>query len=143
MRIDTASLVRCAALVALAASACAHHAGKQTMEGAVEKVSEGQEKTAGEPEKQVARVAAQRAVAGALAELDAPAERERLRQLVDDLVRQAVSSAFRSALEPSSVSSTAHQGREGASSTEQLVAQAARSGLETALRQVIADLGPE
>jgi hypothetical protein len=103
-------------------------------------VAEGQQQNADDPTKQITRVAAERAVAGAVASLDAPEQRERLRQVVNELVTEAIASAFRTATAVPPGARGA-RGGEGVSPVAELLAQAARAGIETALHQVIVDLG--
>jgi hypothetical protein len=135
------ALLAClACLFGLAVPACAHQAGKGAAQGAAETVAAGQQANAEDPSKQITRVAAERAVAGAIAELDAPEQREKLRQVMSELMTEAIASAFRTA---TTVPPGARgpSGGPGVSPVAELLAQAARAGIETALHQVVVDLG--
>jgi hypothetical protein len=129
-----------ACVAGLAVSACAHEMGQNAAQGAAASVSAGQQATEEDPSKQITRIAAERAVAGAVAELNAPEQRERLRQVVNELITEAIASAFRTA---TSVPPGARgpSGGPGVSPVAELLAQAARAGIETALHQVVVDLG--
>ncbi|HVU51855.1 MAG TPA: hypothetical protein VHL80_14260, partial [Polyangia bacterium] len=94
-------LVLALVLAALAGAAgCAHHA-KSAAEGIAASVRQSQESTP--HEQQIAYVASQRAVEGAISVLDRPEQRAQLQKLVDAAVAEAVASAFRVALAPDAV----------------------------------------
>jgi hypothetical protein len=140
MRFDLARRASVAALALAALPACAHHAGKGAVQGAAEVLAQGQSENAGDTSKQITHVAAQRAVEGAISALDAPEEQEKLRKLVNALVTEAIASAFRTATEVPAGARGAN-GATPVSPVAELLAQAARSGIETAIRQVVTDLG--
>jgi hypothetical protein len=87
----------------------------------------------------MARVATEQAVRDAIAALDAPEEREKLRQAVNEMVTKAVASALRTATEVPASERAA--GGPGVSPVAMAMAEAMRSGIETAVQQVILDLG--
>ena len=97
MRHDLSRFGAAAALAVLALPACAHHAGKGAVQGVAESIAESQKQNAESPETQISRVAAERAVTGAIAALNAPEQQEKLRQVVNGLVTEAIASAFRTA----------------------------------------------
>jgi hypothetical protein len=140
MRLDLARLGAAATLALLALPACAHHAGKGAVQGAAEVLAQGQAENANDPTKQITHVATQRAVEGAIAALDDPAQQAKLRQLVNALVTEAIASAFRTATEVPAGERSARGGA-GVSPVAELIAQAARSGIETAVQEVVDSLG--
>jgi hypothetical protein len=129
-----------AALASLALPACAHQIGKGAVSSAARKLEQGQAQSADDPSKQLARVMTQEAVAAAIAALYAPEERERLQQAVDEMVAREVASALRAATEVPPGERAAHGGP-GVSPVAMAMAEAMRSGIETAIQQVILDLG--
>ena len=140
MRHDLSRFGAAAALAVLALPACAHHAGKGAVQGVAESIAESQKQNAESPETQISRVAAERAVTGAIAALNAPEQQEKLRQVVNGLVTEAIASAFRTA---TAVPAGERSARGGAavSPVAELIAQAARSGIETAVQEVVDSLG--
>jgi hypothetical protein len=72
--------------------------------------------------------------------LDNPEQREKIRHLIDDAVAQAVTSAFRTATEVPA-GGTGAAAERGVSPVALLMAQAARTAAEDALRELIAGLG--
>ena len=129
-----------AALACLALPSCAHQVGKGAVSSAAAKLEREQAQTADEPSKQLARAATEEAVAAAIAALYAPEERARLQQAVNDQVTEMVADALRAAIEVPPGQRTAHGGA-GVSPVAMAMAEAMRSGIETAIEQVIADLG--
>jgi hypothetical protein len=129
-----------AALAWLALPSCAHQIGKGAVSSAARKLEQGQAQTADEPSKQLARVATEQAVKDAIAALYAPEERERLQQAVNEAVTKMVASALRTAIEVPPGERTA-RGGPGVSPVAMAMAEAMRSGIETAIEQVILDLG--
>jgi hypothetical protein len=130
-----------AGAVALLASACAHQMGKGAVSGAAQQVSQGQEANADDPNRQIARVFAQRAVEGAVAALDAPEQRARIQQVVNAAVTEAVASALRTATEVPTGKNAGLAGERGVSPVALLMGQAARSAVEDAVHQVVVNLG--
>jgi hypothetical protein len=124
----------------IATSACAHRAGQQAAVGLENELS-GAQAIAGEnPAKQISRVAAERATAGAVETLNAPEQREKLRAVVNELVAEAVSTAFRTATEvPTGAEGEAAS--RGVSPVALLMAEAARTAAEDALHELITGLG--
>lgn len=130
-----------AGAVALLASACAHQMGQGAASGAAQKVREGQAVSADDPNKQIARVAAQRAVEGAVAALDAPEQRARIQQVVNAAVTEAVASALRTATEVPTGKNAGLAGERGVSPVALLMGQAARSAVEDAVHELVVNLG--
>ena len=80
--------------LAVFGAACAQRIGEQTAKGMVS----GMKAHAGaDPNQQVSRVAAGRAVEGAVAALDAPEQREHLRSIVADTMSEVVQTAIEDA----------------------------------------------
>jgi hypothetical protein len=130
-----------AAVLVLLASACAHQMGKGAVSGAAQQVVQGQEANADDPNRQIARVLAQRAVEGAVAALDAPEQRARIQQVVNAAVTEAVASALRTATEVPQGKNAGLAGERGVSPVALLMGQAARTAVEDAIRRLIMDLG--
>jgi hypothetical protein len=158
-----------AAALALVASACAGHMGKNAAAGAAQEVANSQAASADDPSRQVSRVFAQRAMEGALAALDAPeqrariqhlvdlaaervvvgnvaaldapAQREKIQQVVNGAVDEAVSSAFDVATGAPRGERAGVAGEHGVSPVALLMGQAARAAVDDAVRGLIADLG--
>jgi hypothetical protein len=89
-------LVVAAAAVALQ-SACAERIGKNAAAGAITELQKQREIANEDPNKQVVRVAGQRATEGVVAALDAPAQRDAIKQLVSEAVSVAATTAVREA----------------------------------------------
>jgi hypothetical protein len=130
-----------AAVVALLAGACAHQMGKGAVSGAAQQVAQGQVANADDPNRQIARVLAQRAVEGAVAALDAPEQRARIQQVVNAAVTEAVTSALRTATEVPQGENAGLAGARGVSPVALLMGQAARTAIEDAIRELVVDLG--
>lgn len=138
------SAIRTPRVIALAAvlgaSACAHRAGRQATTGFEKEIVAGQAAVAGSPTQQISRVAGERAAAGAVEGIHDPEQREKLRIVVEELVAEAVATAFRTATEvPRGAEGEA--GERGVSPVALLMAQAARTAAEDALRELITGLG--
>ena len=123
--------------LALLASACAHQMGKGAVSGAAQQVAQGQEANADDPNRQIARVLAQRAVEGAVAALDAPEQRARIQQVVNAAVTEAVASALRTATEVPQGENAGLAGERGVSPVALLMGQAARTAVEDAIRGLV------
>src|SRR5579862_9706726 len=130
-----------AATISLLVGACAHQMGKNAAGAATEKVSQDQAATANDPNRQISRVAAERAIEGAVAALDAPEQRARIQQVVNAAVTEAVASAFRTATEVPRGENAGLAGERGVSPVALLMAQAARTAVEDAIRELVVDLG--
>jgi hypothetical protein len=130
-----------ALLATLLASACAHEMGKRSVVGATNEVEEHQAATVDDPSKQISRVAAERAIEGAVAALDAPEQRARIQQVVNAAVTEAVASALRTATEVPRGENAGVAGERGVSPVALLMGQAARSAVADAIHQVVVDLG--
>ena len=128
-------------LATLLASACAHQMGKGAVAGAAQKVEQDQAAIADDPSKQISRIAAQRAIEGAVAALDAPEQRAKIQQVVNAAVTEAVASALRTATEVPQGENAGLAGERGVSPVALLMGQAARSAVTDAIHQVVADLG--
>src|SRR5579862_6052221 len=121
-----------ALLATLLASACAHEMGKRSIGGATKEVEQQQAATVDDPTRQISRVAAERAIEGAVAALDAPEQRARIQQVVNAAVTEAVASAFRTATEVPRGENAGLAGERGVSPVALLMAQAARTAVEDA-----------
>jgi hypothetical protein len=120
-------------------AACAERAAGNATAGAIQGLKA---QASANPEEQVSRIIAQRAVAGALDTLESPEQRERIRQIVAETVNEAVASAFHSATSaPAATGQGAGAG--GRSPAEVLAGQLARAAAEDAIRKLTADLGNE
>jgi hypothetical protein len=82
------------ALAIAASGGCAHHIGKKAGEGAIEALKKNP------PSEQPMRVAAGRAVEGAMDTLEDPAQQERLRAIIDRAVDAAVARSFQALADP-------------------------------------------
>jgi hypothetical protein len=129
------------AVALLALPACAHHVGKGAVAGFTDELAANQARTTGNPNEQVSRVAAERAVAGAVASLDDPAQKEKLRRMVNELVAEAISTALRTATEVPRGEANKQAAELGVSPVALLMAQAARTAASDALHEVIVGLG--
>lgn len=131
---------RFAALAWLVLPSCAHGIGERAVSRTGQKLEKGQAQNAGDPRNQIAWVAAGRAVTGGVASLDAPEERERLRQAVNELVSRAVASALRTATEVPPGERTT-RGEPAVSPMALAMAQAMRSGITAGIQRVILEIG--
>jgi hypothetical protein len=121
---------------------CAHRAGRGVAESALESTQEEQSHASGE--KQIARVAGERAAEGAVAALDDPAQQERIRRIVDAAVARAVASALEAALAPPASTGATPPGGAPARGAAAIVAgQVGRAATDDALGRVAAQLGNE
>jgi hypothetical protein len=142
MRLDLAGVRGARALSALAwlaLPACAHQMGKRAVSSEARKLEQGQQQSADDPSKQLARVATEQVVTDAIAALYAPEERERLQQAVNELVSREVASALRAATEVPPGERA--RGGQGVSPVALAIGEAARSGIEAAVQQIILDIG--
>jgi len=89
-----ALVVFAALAAAVFASGCAHRMGEQSAKGMAQALEEQSD-----PNKQLMRVGATRAVEGALTALDVPENREQLRSLVSDVVSEAMQAAIARAIQ--------------------------------------------
>jgi hypothetical protein len=85
------------ALVAAVAPACAERIGKNAAAGAVTELQRQRAAADQDPNKQMARVAGQRGVEGAVAALDAPEQREAIQRLISQTVAVATATAVQEA----------------------------------------------
>ncbi len=132
------SVVVCAAGVLL--PGCAHRIASQASKGMASALQ--QQQAEADPNQQFSRVMGERATIGAVTALDQPEQRERIRRMVDESVRQAVTSAFSTAITPPD--EAAEAGEEGpASPAELLASQLARAATASAMSQLAAALGPD
>jgi hypothetical protein len=141
-----AGLALLVALPALAVggAGCAHHAAKQATESMGESIRKSQETTP--PERQITYVASQRAIEGAVAALDEPAQRAQIQKLVNAAVTEAVASALRAALAPGAVGGLetgAGDGTGDRGAAAILAGQVGRAATEDALGRVAVALGGE
>jgi hypothetical protein len=88
-------------------------------------IQEQQAAAEADPSRQLSRLMGERMVAGAVTALDEPEQRERIKRLIDESVRQAVESAF------------------AAAPIEELATDAARTATAAAMNEVAAALGPD
>jgi len=95
-----------------------------------------------DPNQQISRVMGERMVTGAVTALDQPEQRDRIRRMVDESVRQAVTAAFSTAVTPPDEVAEAGDER-SASPAEMLAAQLARAATASAMSQIAAALGPD
>jgi hypothetical protein len=130
-----------AATIFLLASGCAHQMGKGAVSGAAQEVAQGQAANADDPNRQISRVIAQRAIEGAVAALDAPEQRARIQQVVNAAVTEAVASALRTATEVPHGKNAGLAGEQGVSPVALLMSQAARSALADAVHGLVVNLG--
>ena len=129
-----------AAALCLLAGACAHEMGKNAAGAATQKVESEQAAAAEDPNKQIARVAAERAAEGAVAALDTPEQRARIQQIVNAAVTAAVASAFRTATEVPQGKNAGPAGARGVSPVALLMGQAARSAVDDAIHGLVTHL---
>ncbi len=144
------SVLAMLALIAGAAPSCAERIANRAAAGATTGLQEQLKAADADPKKQAARVAGQRAVAGALEEIDDPKQRERIRRVVDEAVSQAVASALATATARAAAatstraaagSGTPPAGTPGNSPAELLAGQLARSAADNAIRKLTVELG--
>jgi DNA-binding protein YbaB len=81
------------AFVAAALSACAERIGKNAAAGAMAELQKERASSATDTNKQVVRIAGERAVEGVVEALDAPEQREAIKRLIADAVSAAAASA--------------------------------------------------
>ena len=126
-------------VAALLLPGCAHRIASQASKGMASALQEQAEQT--DPSRQPSRLIGERATLGALTALDQPEQREQIRRMVDESVRQAVTSAFSAAVTgPEAVADDGAQGP--VSPAELLAGQLARAATDSAMREVAAALGP-
>jgi hypothetical protein len=118
---------------------CAQHIANQSAKGMASALQEQQAET--DPNKQPSRLMGERAAIGAVTALDQPEQRDRIRRMVDESVRQAVAAAFTAAITPPEVSSE-DGAVQAASPAEMLAAQLARTATASAVHEIEAALGP-
>jgi len=93
-----------------------------------------------DPSMQLSRVAAGRAVEGALSALDAPENREQIRSLISETVSNAVQTAVAGAVATLAAPEQREQIRSLVSET---VSDAVQTAVEDATRELAAQLGPD
>jgi len=124
------------------AGGCAHQMGKGAAKGALENMAAQQ--AAASEEQQITRIAAQRAMAGIMAYLDEPEQRERMKRLVSEAVQQAVTTALQTAtaeLQAPAAGAAGVAARErGPAAT--LAGQLAQAATDEAIRRLAIELGP-
>jgi hypothetical protein len=129
-----------ALVAALLLSGCAHRIANQASTGMLTALQ--QQQADADPNQQVARVMGERAATGALGTLDEPEQRERIRRMIDESVRQAVTAAFSTALTPPD-----QVGDDGVprpnSPAELLAVQLAHAATASAIKEISAALGPK
>jgi len=130
-----ALLVFAALAAAVFASACAHRMGEQSAKGMAQALEEQSD-----PNKQLMRVGATRAVEGALTALDVPENREQLRSLVSDVVSEAMQTAIKGAVATFNAPEQRDQIR---SLVSDVMSEAMQTAVEDATRQLVAELGPD
>jgi len=133
-------------LLASATPSCAERIGNRAAAGAASGLKEQLREADTDPKKQAARVAGQRAVAGALEEIDDPKQRERIRRVVDEAVSQAVASALATATGRHPTVATFGSGSPsagGRTPAELLAGQLARAAADDAIRKVAVELGAD
>jgi hypothetical protein len=131
-------LLSVAAAVATTTVGCAQHMSKQAAKSIRKEVEET------DPNRAPMRLAGERAVAGAVASLDAPEQRARLKRVVSEVVSEAVAAALRTAGrtgpplegEPATIS-----GPPGVSPFALLARQAAGAAGDAAAARVVAAFG--
>jgi hypothetical protein len=123
-------------------SACAHHQGKEITQGAIDQLRQESENGKTPP----SRLMARNAMAGAIDTLDDPAQQERIRQLVS----QMVASATRSVVADATTELMAQLGPDGKgplavalSETGERVTAAVAAGVASATRAIVADASAE
>jgi len=130
------ALVMFAALaVAVFGSGCAHRMGEQGAKGMAQALEDQSD-----PNKQLMRVGATRAVEGALTALDVPENREQLRSLVSDVVSEAMQTAVKGAVAAFNAPEQRDQIR---SLVSDVMSEAMQTAVEDATRQLVAELGPD
>jgi len=127
-------------LAGLLLPGCAHRIASQASLGMTSALQEQQAET--DPNRQVSRVMGERMTIGAVSALDQPEQRERIRRMVDQSVRQAVSAAFSTAVTPPEGAEEAGA-PQAASPAEMLAGQLARAATASAMREIAAALGPD
>jgi hypothetical protein len=130
-----ALLIFAALVVAVSGTGCAQRFGKQSAKGMVAGL-EGQS----DPNKQLMRVGAHRAVEGAVAALEAPEQREQIRGLVSEVMSEAVQTAIKSAIATFEAPEQREQIR---SLVSEVMSEAVQTAVDDATRQMVAALGPD
>jgi hypothetical protein len=130
-----ALVIFAAVVFAVSGSACAQRFGKQSAKGMVAGL-EGQT----DPNKQLMRVGATRAVEGALTALDTPEQREQLRSLVTEVMSEAMQTAVKGAVAAVDAPEQREQIRNLVSD---VVSEAVQTAVADATRQMVAELGPD
>jgi hypothetical protein len=127
-------------LLGLGGAGCAAHAAKNAAESVKESVRQSQANTP--REQQITYIASQRAVEGAIAAFDQPAQRAQLQKIVDAAVAEAVASALRVALAPGAMPEAGGaEGPGGRGAAAILAGQIGRAATEDALQRVAFALG--
>ena len=124
-----------AVAAALLGSACAHRMGEQSAKGMAAAL-EGQS----DPNKQLMRVGATRAVEGALTALEVPESREQLRSLVSEVMSEAVQTAVTGAV---AALETPEQREQILTLVSETMSEAVQTAVNDATRQLVAQLGPD
>jgi hypothetical protein len=137
----TSAIGTLALAVCLLAGGCAHEMGRNAAGAATQKVASEQAATVDDPNKQIVRVAAERAAEGAVAALDTPEQRAKIQEVVNAAVSEAVASAFRTATEVPHGTNAGPAGKQGVSPVALLMGQAARSAVDDAIHGLVTDLG--
>lgn len=130
-----ALLVFAALACAVFGSACAHRMGEQSAKGMAQALEEQSD-----PNKQISRVAAGRAVEGALTALEEPEQREQLRSLVSEVMAEAMQTAVKGAVAAFDAPEQREQIR---SLVSEVMSEAVQTAVDDATRQMVAALGPE
>ena len=134
------------AFVAATLSACAERFGKQAAAGAMAEMQKERASSADDPNKQVVRIAGQRAVEGVVEALDAPEQRAAIQRVVSE----AVSVAAATAVEEATRHMIAQLGPDGEgpladslARTSERVAAAAAAAAMSGMGRELAGLFPE
>ena len=120
---------------AVFASACAHRMGEQSAKGVAAAIEDQTD-----PNRQLMRVGATRAVEGAVAALDSPDQREQIRTLVSEIMRVGATHAVEGAIAALDAPEQREQIR---SVVSEVMSEAIRTAIEDASRQMVAQLGPD
>ena len=125
------------AVLGLIGSACAHQMGGNAAAGATRGLAQAQAEVAEDPDRQLSRILAERAMEGAVGALNAPEQRAKIQQIVDAAVTQAVATAFRAAGEATREQVAGAAGQQLAL----IMGKVARTAGDEALRGLAAELG--
>jgi len=137
-RIARAGLVAVSVASAFAAVGCAHRMGEQASAGMMSGLRDAtSEAIDTPPDRQISRVMAGRAVAGALETLETPEQRARLQALIAAAVDSATRAAVAGVTE--SLEGATEAAIEGMTTA---VGDATRAAVDTAVRQLVVQLGP-